>query len=301
MRSGDTRTLVAPEEKPVKRVTSPDASTMSGLTLQIDEAFTVHPPTSSAWWFLGSLRPTAATRFNVQEVSVVGRDVRLEVFHDRIAVWSKPGTEAVQTHEQARELFGLVVGAYSLITGVALDWSLDGWVEARDATFGGTVMGVVADSRGLRSPMGSPRSQRSVDMRRAAKLAVATRHKPGWRLALRDIHAALDTPDDDLFVFAYRVLEDIARAVSGRAGELRASDWGKLHTHLGTSKAEFMKRTEPIRTARQAAAHGDELDPDLDAAREKPEHVLDLTRQIVAEALVLVPEMPFRLTYLRKA
>jgi hypothetical protein len=76
---------------------------------------------NSAWWFLGSLRPTEATRFNVHEIPVVGRDVRVELFHDRIGLWSKPGPNAIEGPGEARELFGLVVGAYSLISGVALD------------------------------------------------------------------------------------------------------------------------------------------------------------------------------------
>jgi hypothetical protein len=42
--------------------------------------------TSSAFWFYGRLTPAAATRFNVQEFQI-DRGVRLEVFHDGIALW----------------------------------------------------------------------------------------------------------------------------------------------------------------------------------------------------------------------
>jgi len=272
----------------------------SGLRFRIEEAYTNYPETSSAWWFLGSLRPTAATGFNVQEVPVVSPDVRVEVFYNRIGVWSKPGRNAIQTLGQVRELFGLVVGAYSLISGVPLDWSLDGWIEARKASFAGTILGVVPDTRGVRAPMGSPKAQRSVDMRRAAKLAVATRHRPGWRLALRDIHAALDTPHDDQFVFAYRALEDVARAVSGRLGDLRPADWRELHVHLGTTEGSFKKRIEPLQAARRAAAHGNELDLDLDDAQQSAADLVDLSRQIVAEALDADPNIPFKPTYWRK-
>lgn len=224
----------------------------------------------------------------------------MEVFHDRIAVWSKPGADAIQVLGEARELFGVVVGAYSLISGIALDWSLDNWIEAREARLAGTILGVVPDTRGFAAPMGSPRARRSIDMRRAARLAVAVRRKPGWRLALRDIHAALDTPDDDRFVFAYRAVEDVVRAVSKRSGELGPTHWRELHNHLGTSEAAFKDRIDPLRSARRAVAHGDELDIQLQDVRDSDLDLVDLSRRIVAEALDADSSIPFKLAYFRR-
>lgn len=249
------------------------------------------------WWFYGRLRPTAATRFNVQEVPVAP-GVRLEVFHDAIAMWSKSGPNAIHGPQEPNELFALVLGAYALITGVALDWSLDGWVEATGARFDGTMMGVVVDPRG-HDPMLSPRSRRSVDMRRAARLAISVRSVPSYRLALRDIYAAFHDRGDDAFVFAYRAIEDVARAVSGRRGDLRPSDWRALHDHLGTDEEAFTARIRGLQDARNAAAHGDEQDAELLAARADRDARIEIARQVVAETLAADERLPFELRFLR--
>jgi hypothetical protein len=252
---------------------------------------------TSAWWYYGRLRPTTATRFNVQEVAV-RPDVRLEVFHDVIAVWSKAGPNTLAGPAEFRELVGVTLGAYALISGVALDWTAEGWIEATNATFAGTIIGTFVDPRG-HDPMLSVRARRSVDMRRACRLAVRAQRYPGYRLALRDIHSALSVGGDDAFVFAYRAIEDLVRAVSGRRGELRASDWAALHTRLGTSKSAFVTRIAPLQEARHAAAHGDDSDADLVAARADRTNRLELARQIVGETASRESLLQFELAQLR--
>ncbi len=252
---------------------------------------------ASGWWFYGRLRPTAATRFNVQEVPVAP-GVRLEVLHDAIAMWSKPGPNAIRGREDPDELFALVLGAYALITRVALDWSLEGWVEATGARFDGTMVGLIVDPRG-HDPRLSPRSHRSVAMRRAAKVAIAVGSLPGYRLALRDIHAAFHDRGDDAFVFAYRAIEDVARAVSGRRGDLRPSDWRALHNRLGTDENTFKARIRSLQDARQAAVHGDEHDVRLLAARADRDARIEIARLVVAQALEADERVPFERRFLQ--
>jgi len=252
---------------------------------------------TSGWWYWGRLRPIPATRFNVQEIAV-RRGVRIEVFHDVIALWSKPGPGVVTSHVEARELFGIVLGAYALITETALDLTLEGWIEATNASFEGTVFGNFVDTRG-HDPSLSPRSRRSVDMRRACRLAIAVSATPGYRIALRDIHSAMSVGGDDSFVYAYRAVEDLARAVSGRRGELRGSDWSALHVHLGTDETRFKDRIAPLQTARRAAAHGDETDVDLIAARNDRTGRIGIARSVVADALSRDPALRFANAHVR--
>jgi hypothetical protein len=253
-------------------------------------------PSTSAFWFYGRLRPTAATRFNVAEFRVA-RGTRLEVFHDGIALWSKPGTTAFTTLEQARDLLQLVAAAYGLISSVALDFTLEGWVEATGANFRGAVVGFGVDPRG-HDPYLPTRSRRSIDMRRAARLAVAIQKRPGWRLAVRDVHSALRDGGDDGFVFAYRALEDVARALSGQTGQLNNQDWAKLHQLSGTTKSSFLSRIEPLVKARRAAAHGNEGDPELQFARANRDAVIDIARRVVADTLERAG-LPLRVSDLR--
>lgn len=248
---------------------------------------------SSAWWFYGRLRPAVATRFNVQEIEVQP-GVRLEILHDLIGVWARPGPFTINGLREVEELFALVTGAYALITRLALDWSLDGWVEATQAQIKGTTMGVIVDQRG-HDPDLPPDEEPSISMRRAAELAVAVREWPGYRLALRDVHAAYHTQSDDAFVFAYRAIEDIARGMSLRRGDLRPADWKHLHTILGTTKERFQDGyVSDLKAARDAVGHGDEVEiggPERD-------RLIEIGRMVVAEALAK-DTVPFHLSWLR--
>jgi hypothetical protein len=250
---------------------------------------------SSAWWFFGTLRPEYATGFNVQEVEVA-EGVRVEVYHDRIGLWSKPGPSAIRGPGEARDVFALVTAAYALVTTAPLEWALDGWVEATDAKLDGSVLGTIIDmrARGI-SPMEDPPGPRSGAMLISARLALEVRDRPGYRLALRDIYAALlldriTRPDDtssradDAFTYAYRAIVDLARAVSGRAtGELTGGDFNLLAERLELEPEELSARKEPLERARHAAAHGDEDDPELLEARANRRSIIDDARMLVAE------------------
>lgn len=247
---------------------------------------------SSGWWFYGRLRPAAATRFNVQQVRLQD-ETYLEIFHDMIGVWSKPAPYVIEGRRAARELFDLVVSAYAFISRVVLDWSLEGWVEAAHASFSGTVMGVVVDPRG-HDPELPPNSRQSVEMRHAAELAVAVwGMHGGYRLALRDIRAALADDGDDAFVFAFRALEDLAYAYSFRRGQLQPADWSRLAEHLGMADEDFKARKKPLKDARDMWGHGDTENPELAAARAAREALIEEARQIVAEALHRDSGVPF--------
>lgn len=90
-------------------------------------------PAASAIWAHGRVGPYHLTRFNVQEANG-GPGATVEAFADGLAVWSRPGSAVARSESDARDFLMLVVAAYTLRTGVALDFNFTGWVEARDAT-----------------------------------------------------------------------------------------------------------------------------------------------------------------------
>jgi hypothetical protein len=249
---------------------------------------------TSAWWFFGTLTPEHATGFNVQEVQVEDLG-RIEVYHDRISVWARPPGWTVADPAAARELFALVVGAYALVSGVPLSWTLDGWVEATQATVEGSTLGAMIDTRGrTTNPMKQPEELECKRMRVSAEVAVAARSLPGYRLALRDIHSALDLDQlarsDDAFVYAHRALAGAARAVSNRErGDVTRGDWQTLADFLGLSADELEEKKKPLDEARGAAAHGDENDDKLKEARASRTHIINEARLLLAEAVVREP------------
>lgn len=128
-------------------------------------------------------------------------------------------------------------------------------------------------------------------MRAAIELAAATHHAGGWRLAVRDIYAAIrakDRQSDDCFVFAYRAVEDLAHAASSTGQKT----WPDLHTLLGTSAQRFKNRTTPLMLARNAAAHGDDTDPALIQARNQRNALVQRARRIVRDAITATPHLP---------
>ncbi len=246
-------------------------------------------PQSSALWTHGRLGPYVLTRFNVQEVEVAP-GARVEVFADGIALWQRPRSHFARSVEEHRDFLSLIVAAYNVVSGVALDFTFGGWVEATEAKFKGTTVGVAVDPRGHR-PMMDPAGKRSVEMGDAIVLAAAVNHRGGWRLALRDLYSAqraLERRSDDCFVFAYRAVEDLAHAVSTTSGK----SWPALHAHLRTDEKRFRRRIEPLRLARNAAGHGDETSPDLVDARAHRALRVRLARSIVREAISLEPDLP---------
>jgi hypothetical protein len=90
-------------------------------------------------------------------------------------------------------------------------------------------------------------------------------HGP-YRLAVRDVHSALSDSEDDAFVYAYRALEDLARAVSGQEEQLTGADWTALHERTGQNPSAAREEIEPLRVARNAVGHGNPDHGDLHAA-----------------------------------
>ncbi len=247
-------------------------------------------PADSGFWAHGRLSPHAATHFDVQEASVAP-GVTVEVYADGIGVWSRPNATLARSVEDARDFLGLITAAYTLRSGMPLDFTFTGWVEATKASFKGTMMGFVVP-RGYKPELSArTRSTRNADMTAAVHLAAAVFHRGPWRLAVRDVHAAYlaeATRSDDAFVFAARAIEDLAHAVSTK----NKKSWPELHTHLVTTKPLFLRRTRRLRQARDAVAHGDENDPALVAARPARRNIVDLARRIVLEAIAADATLP---------
>jgi hypothetical protein len=216
----------------------------------------------SGFWAHGRLSPYAATRFNVQQASAAP-DVNIEVFADGIAVWSWPGAILARSVEDARDLMGLVTAAYTVRSEVPLDCTFTGWVEATRATFDGTMIGFTVP-RGHKPHM-NEKSKRSRDMAAAIDVAVAVFQRGPWRLAVRDVHSAylaLATRSDDVFVFAYRAVEDLAHAVSktGRShGQTSTRISGRWRETSNVERRRWVTPVEPLSTETPAILRSSQL------------------------------------------
>jgi hypothetical protein len=238
----------------------------------------------SAFWAHGLLTPRDATHFDVQNMPVE-TDVYVEVYGNGIAVWSHAGAQFARSVDDARELMYLTAAAYTVITGVALDFSFTGWVEAKSAQFTGTMIGFTGPRGHKPDISAATQLKRTERMEAAVKIAAHLLQEGPWRLALRDVHLAhlaAITNSDDSFVFAYRAIEDLAHAVSPIQGK---KSWLDLHALLGTTEKTFKRRTKLLSEARNAVVHGDAHDPRLVAARAQHGKLVKLSRSILRDAL----------------
>lgn len=155
---------------------------------------------SSAFWFYGRLSPAIEVPpFYAQEVPVAEK-ARIEIIFEHLGIWAGPGTCECKQPGEVSQLARLIVGSWGLVAGQGLEWSLDGWIEAKKAHFEGSIMGHRPPH--FRDPsMADENSALSQQMRGVAELAVHLRRAPQYRLALRNVNIALlDDTDDAVFL-----------------------------------------------------------------------------------------------------
>lgn len=216
----------------------------------------------SAFFFLGRLLPAPFSRFNVQGAEPF-LGTFFEAHWDGIAIWSRADgkeahlrfPDAIRRVEDARTYFIQATAAYALLTGVALEATLDSWVELGDAEFTDKITGFRVDNPAF-VPDPPPADERdSVALVAAAELAGALWRHPGYRNALADLHSALRDLSEDAYWRAYRAIESLAMQVAGR-DDVDGDTWRALHQHLEVSESEFRSRIEPFARHRPQVAHG---------------------------------------------
>jgi hypothetical protein len=235
-------------------------------------------------WAWGSLAPQSLAQFNVHEVPV-GNDCCVSFLNHVFILRFGPGLEP-GAGTPPESVIEAITGAYALIDEVAFEWTFLGgmdlehgqWEEIRYFKWLGRHDGDLPEHD----------APTSLAMLNAVRVAEAARTVPGYRLALRDVLAAVRERGDDAFVFAHRAVSDIARAVSD-SGRV---DWPALHRHLSTTEEAFREQLEPLQDARDAAAHGDDTDPALILARRNHRGLVKLARQIVVAAMIIDDRIP---------
>jgi hypothetical protein len=245
---------------------------------------------SSGFWFYGRIGPGfLVPPFSVSDVAVTDA-VQLQIAWEGIGLWSPPGERQFKQPREANTLFGTVISAWALMSGTALTVTLEGWVEAHNAAVADSTMGWIINRPGA-AAQASPQSEQSKLMREACELATKIYQRAPYRLAVRDVHSALSDREDDAFVYAYRALEDLARAVSGQEEQLTGADWQALHNRLGQDPEIAAKEIEPLRLARNAIGHGNPDHSDLREARQRRDDLLLDVRRRVLRALASDAEL----------
>ncbi|HEX5374961.1 MAG TPA: hypothetical protein VFW48_02275 [Solirubrobacterales bacterium] len=238
---------------------------------------------TSAFWFYGRLSPPIEVPpFFAQEIAV-SEHARIEIVLEHLGIWARPGARDCKQPGEANQLAQLVVGTWALCAGQALEWSLDGWIEATEAQLAGAIMGHRTRPGRDTSEL-SENSVVSQRVRRAAELAIRLRRNQPYRLALRDIHIAIGDDTDDSVFYAFRAVENSARGITGVSGNLEKGDWASFHEALGGDAQSGESLMKPLTDARTAVAHGD-MDLSNPLTRERRIELIQLARSLVAKTL----------------
>jgi hypothetical protein len=230
-------------------------------------------------WAWGWLSPQSLARFNVAEMPA-GDDCCVSFLDHMFVLRFGPGLRP-GANTPPESVIEAITGAFALLEGVAFDRTFLGGMDLEAGRWENIAYYRQLDRH--ERALTPPDSSETVAMMRAVRVAETARKLPGYRLALRDVLSALLDRGDDAFIFAYRAISDVARAL----GESGRVDWPALHRHLSTTEEAFRERVGSLQHARDAAAHGDETDVALMLARRNRHGLIKLARQIVADAMIV--------------
>ena len=216
---------------------------------------------ASTYWFHGQLTPESLCRFRIGDAEAVNKRWAINVLGDAWAVKGVQLPESADSLALWRECVDvsqLVLSCYALRTGYALDLRIDRWVEARNTPPNTSIVHAVRWDTMVADKEATAQMTLAIwDAEQVLELG-----NPDWRFAHADLHTALRDEGDDWVLWAYRSIEDCARAVSDPG--LR--QWERLHAHLSVNEAEFKDRVKMLQVGRDAIGHGNRSDVGLAAA-----------------------------------
>lgn len=233
----------------------------------------------STYYFIGRLSPIEfCTKFNPGEIHLRNGLV-LEVFWDGIAIWI-PGTAKKFDilRPKVMDAFEIIIATFILLTNIRVNFTLQSWVEAKNCVSKSNIIGfIIPPGTKLSTP--NQKSRPSTAWRRAGKYYLSIASSFYHRLALKDFKACISSYGDDAFFYAYRVVEDIRRAVTGHMpDDLETKKyWAEMHKILGTSKVQI----DPLTDVSKKVRHGAVNDPIVKRARKNKDKIINIALAIL--------------------
>ncbi len=230
---------------------------------------------SSTYYVIGKLAPEDDCRdFNPGEI-LMGEDWILDIFHAGISVWKAGETRDFGDVKQLMiDAMETAVGCFNLITDLKLRVTSQSWLEARGVVSKHNVIGWFMPRMDARWTF--ERSAAVNDIwRRIGSFVFRINDSFYHKMALRDYRSSMENSGDDAFFYAYRMLEDIRRAVTQKYDA--ESNWPEMHAILGTNESEL----KPLTDVATKVRHGQVHDPLVKSARGKSTELLKLGADVL--------------------
>jgi hypothetical protein len=233
----------------------------------------------STYYWIGRLSPSEfCTDFNPGEIHL-GNGWVLDIFQDGISIWI-PGIN--KTFDKLKPLiidaFEIIITSFMFITNKKLNFNLQSWVEAKGVVSKSNMIGFLIPP-GAKEISPNPRSRASAAWRKAGRYYLKINNSFYHKLSLKDYKNCISTLGDDSFFFAYRIVEDIRKAVTQHLPDNleEANYWNEMHKILGTSK----KQIDPLTEAAKEVRHGNINSKIIVNARKKREYILSIAFNIM--------------------
>lgn len=231
----------------------------------------------STYYFIAQLNPESECRtFNPGELKINDGWV-VDIYYDLICIWNPNVHESFdKIRPFVSQAFKLLIDLFSFRTKKIISYQLLTWVEAKDISSPKNVIGMFKSNLGSIKISGQKHPTNRI-WRKVAKGFSVFKDNPYLRIAIKDYVSALRDGGDDAFFFAYRAIESICRGITGATGDLKNSDWEKMHRRLGTTKTQI----DPLFKASTPIRHGDVDSSELIAARSNRNNILDISREVL--------------------
>lgn len=232
----------------------------------------------STYFFIGKLSDNLA-KYQVQQIPLKN-NFYFEVYLSGISIWGNTKEPFDKLFPKIKEMFKTIIAAFVFKTNKPLFYSLENWLETKEVIAEKNIIGWLFPPFSPIEPY-PQRSRKNTAWKKAVWLFNNLHNKNGnYLLALKDYYSALTDTSDDAFLFAYRSIEDICRAVNG-CDETEKSEWIKLHKRLRTSKSVI----NPLTKVAEKVRHGNKNHKIVIQARKNRNKLIDIAYYIIEKEL----------------
>lgn len=233
----------------------------------------------STYYFIGALSDQSA-RYFVSNLRLAD-GFFLEVVMDGISMWGSTYKDFKQVRIQVENALDVIVSGFAFRTGTPISYTLKNWIEAKEIIARKNMIGWILTPLAFREHY-PDRSPKNTHWKKSALLYDQLFQGKGNNnhiLALKDYRYAMIERNENAFLFAYRSIEDICRAVTGYDDV--DQHWGDMHSTLGTSK----KLIDPLTEVAKRVRHGDTINNVVVRAKKRREKLIAIAQKVIEKEL----------------
>jgi len=233
----------------------------------------------STYYFIGTLSDPLA-RYFVSNFPLAD-GFFLEVMMDCISVWGSTYKDFKSMRLKVENALDVITAGFSFRTNEPIFYKFRNWVEARKVISKENMIGLVLPLPKMppHYPVHSPKNNHWKKSANLYNELYKGKGNNNHIFALKDYRSAIADKSENAFLFAYRSIEDICRAVTGQDDVDK--HWDDMHAVLGTSK----KIVDPLLKVSKRVRHGNMAHVVVRRAKKRREKLISIAKQVIEKEL----------------